>query len=55
MEPFGAIFAKWPQKVSKKHYLEKVFATRFQNAGKPYKTNAKRGFSKCKNALRKPL
>ena len=22
----------------KKHYLEKVFATRFQNVGKPYKT-----------------
>ena len=23
----------------KKHYLEKVFATRFENVGKPYKTN----------------
>ena len=26
-------------KMIKKHYLEKVFATRFQNVGKPYITN----------------
>ena len=39
----------------KKHYLEKVFATRFPNVEKPYKTNGKHGFSKTKKALRKPL
>ena len=54
-EDFGAPFSKMALEMIKKHYLEKVFATRFQNAGKPYKTNGKRGFSKCKNALREPL
>ena len=28
-------------KMIKKHYLEKVFATRFPNVEKPYKTNGK--------------
>ncbi len=37
----------------KKHYLEKVLATRSQNVGKPYKTYQILSFSKCKNALRK--
>ena len=54
-EDFGAPFSKTALKMIKKHYLEKVFATRFQNVGKPYKTNGKQSFSKCKNALRKPL
>ena len=54
-EDFGAPFSELAPKMIKKHYLEKVFATRFQNVGKPYKTNGKRGFSKCKNALQKPL
>ena len=48
-------FSENGPKMTKKHYLEKVFATRFQNVGKPYKTNRKHGFSKCKNALRKTL
>ena len=54
-EDFGAPFSKIALKMIKKHYLEKVFATRFQNVEKPYKTNEKHGFSKFKNALRKPL
>ena len=54
-EDFWAHFSQIAIKMIKNHYLEKVFATRFQNVGKPYKTNEKRGFSKCKNALRKPL
>ena len=39
----------------KKHYLEKVFATRFQNVKKPYKTNGKRGLSKCVKNLIKAM
>ena len=54
-EEFVAPFPTIALKMIKKHYLEKVFATRFQNVGKPYKTNGKRDFPKCKNALRKPL
>ena len=54
-EDFGAPFSKIALKMMKKHYLEKDYATRFQNVGKPYKPNGKRGSSKAKNALRKPL
>ena len=54
-EDIWAPFSQLALKMIKKHYLEKAFATRFQNVGKPYKTNEKRGFSKSKNALRKPL
>ena len=39
MNTLGHVFRKWPSELSKKHYLEKVSATRFQNVGKPYKTN----------------
>ena len=41
IEDFGAPFPEMTSKMIKKHYLEKVFATRFQNVGKPYKTNGK--------------
>ena len=34
-EDFGAPFSKIAPQMIKKHYLEKVFATRFQNIGKP--------------------
>ncbi len=44
-EDFGANFPRIDPKMTKKHYLEKVFTTRFQNVGKPCKTNGKRGFS----------
>ena len=54
-EDFGAPFPQMALRIIKKHYLEKVFATRSQNVGKPYKPNGKRGLSKCKNALQKPL
>ncbi len=42
-------------KIIKKHYLEKVSATRFQNVQKLSNTTGIRRFSKCKNALRKTL
>ena len=47
MKTFGAENRKSALKMIKKHYLEKVFATRFQNVKKPYKTNGKHGLSKC--------
>ena len=46
-EDFGAPFSELAPKMIKKHYLEKVSATRFRNVGKPYKTNGKHGFSKA--------
>ena len=54
-EDFGVPFSKMAPKMIKKHYLEKVFATRFQNVGKPYKTNGKHGFSKCTKRIAKTL
>ena len=69
MKTFGAENRKSALKMIKKHYLEKVFATRFQNVKKPYKTNGntvsqnasktlrkqwKCSFSKCKNVVEKP-
>ena len=32
---------KWTSKSLEKHYLEKVFASRFRSDEKPYKTNGK--------------
>ena len=54
-EDFKCHFRKMALKMIKKHYLENVSSTRFQNVGKPYKTNGKCGFSECKTAVRKPL
>ena len=54
-EDFGAPFSALAPKMIKKHYLEKVFATRFQNVGKPYKPNGKHSFSECKKSVRKTL
>ena len=48
-------FSNLAFKMIKKHCLEKVSASRFQNVGEPYETNGKRGFSKYKSAPRKPL
>ena len=42
-------------KMIEKHYLEKVFATRFQNVRNPYKTNGKQGFPNVIFACAKPL
>ena len=50
-DPFWEISPK----IIKKHYLEKVFATRFPNVGKPYETNGKHGFSKTKKRVAKTL
>ena len=55
MKTFGAGNRKSALQMIKKHYLEKVFATRFHNVKKPCKTNAKHGFAKCKKAVRKTL
>ena len=49
-ETLGPFFRNWPSELTKKHYLEKLFATRFQNVGKPYKTN---GNMVSQNAKRK--
>ena len=54
-EYFRALFLQTALQNIKKQYLEKIAATRFQNVGKPYKTNGKRGSSKCKNAFQNPL
>ena len=35
-------------------FIDKFYMT-FRHVEKPYKTNEKRGYSKAKNALRKPL
>ena len=45
-EGFRAQKSKKGPKMIKKHYLEKVFATRFQNVGNPYKTNGNKVFQK---------
>ena len=54
-EYFGATFSKFALKNIKKDYLENVSATRFQNVGKPYKTNGKQGYPKVIFACVKPL
>ena len=38
-EDLRAPFSEVSLKIIKNHYLENVFAMRFQNLGKPYKTN----------------
>ena len=52
-EDFWSRKSKKCSENDQKHYLEKVFATRFQNVKKPYKTNGKHGLSKCvKNPIK---
>ena len=41
MEEIWPKIRKWPPKLLEKHYLEKVFALRFHEHRKPYKTNGK--------------
>ena len=50
----GPFFANGP-KIIKKHYLEKVSATRFQNVEKPYRTCRISRFSKCKKRVAETL
>ena len=45
---------KWHPKPLKKHYLEKVFASRLRQVEKPYKTNGKQLFDKSGNAFEIP-
>ena len=54
-EDFGAPFTEIALKMIEKHYLEKVFATRFHDVEKPYKPNKKQGFPKVIFASVKPL
>ena len=54
-EDFWSRKLKKGTKMIKKHYLQKVFGTRFQNVKKPYKNNGKQLFQKAKNAVRKTL
>ena len=42
-------------KLLKKHYLEKVFASRFREVKKPYKTNGKSTFSEVEKRYQKTL
>ena len=55
MKTLGPLFQKMALKMIKKHYLEKVFATRFRNVKNTYKTNEKQGFSEVIPACSKPL
>ena len=54
MKLFGGQNRKKLPKTLEKHYLEKVFASRFREVEKPYKTNGKQLFQKSKKAIRKP-
>ena len=51
----------WPKirkgapKTLKKHYLHKVFAMRFREAAKPYKTNGKSTFSRARKSMPETL
>ena len=50
MEENHSKIGKRPPKSLKKHYLEKVFASRSRQVEKPYKTNRKHLFEKSVNA-----
>ena len=54
MKAFWSKNAKGHPKTLKKHYLEKVFVSRFREVKKPYKTNGKSTFPEAENAIRKP-
>ena len=55
MKLFGARNRKMIQKLLKKHYLEKVFASRFRDVRKPYKTNGKTTFPEVEKRYQKTL
>ena len=54
MKTLGPLFRKWHWKLSKKHCLEKVFATRFENIENPYKTNENNVFRNAKTRRENP-
>ena len=47
--------AKGPPKTLEKHYLEKVFVSRFREVKKPYKTNRRTTFPEVKKRFHKTL
>ncbi len=53
-EDSGAPFSKIARRMIKKHYLEKVFATRFQSVENPYKTDGNTVFQNAKTRCGKP-
>ena len=55
IEAFLVPFPKMTPKFRNKPAATQRFRNAFRDVGKPYKTNERRGFSKAKNALRKPL
>ena len=55
MKTLGGPFSKMAPKMIKKALPREGFRNAFSERRKAYKTNGKRGFSKCKNALQKPL
>ena len=55
MKLIGAQNRKKLPKTLKKHYLEKVFASRFRKVKKPYKTNGKTTFPEVEKGYHKTL
>ena len=55
MKLFGRQNRKSVKKSLKKHYLEKVFASRFREVKKPYKTNGKITFPEVEKGYQKTL
>ena len=55
MKLFGAQNRKRLPKTLKKHYLQKVLASRFRKVGKPYKTNGKTTFPELGKGHQKTL
>ena len=54
MREIWSKIAKRLPKTLEKHYLEKVFVSRFREVKKPYKTNGNQLLQKSENAIRKP-
>ena len=55
MKEFWSTNGKGPPKTLKKHYLEKVFVSRFREVKKHYKTNGKSTFPEVENRYQKTL
>ena len=55
MKEIWSKLAKWPPKPLEKHYLEKVFVSRFREVEKPYKTNGKTTFPEVEKRYQKTL
>ena len=55
MKEIWSKIAKRHPKTLKKHYLEKVFVSRFREVKKPYKTNGKSTFSEVEKRYHETL